>query len=624
VLRVRPGSAWVEPDDARIRGPITVDGVGTALEGEAVVCEITRWPEHAGELLVGRVRESLGRPGQLDVEVRKVLLREGVEEEFPPAAVAAAAELPEWLLPADVEGRVDLREVPLVTIDPDDARDHDDAVFVRRRDDGGYVALVAIADVSHYVRPGTAFDEAALTRGTSIYLPDRAIPMLPPELSSHLASLVEGQDRLCLAVEVQLSAEAKIIKARVLEGVMRCQASLTYSNVAWALGWSDLGKPSEAAAEHRPHLEVAAELSSLLRARRMRRGALDLDLPEARVRFAEDGATPTDIVQSRQDPGLKRAYGLIEELMLLANEVVAGLCLKREVPTIFRVHGAPEEEGVLKICTAARALGFELDPDDAAEPKKLSRFLRKIAGTPGARVLSMLLLRALPQAVYHVENTGHFGLAAEAYLHFTSPIRRYPDLVVHRVLRQVARGERVRADEAALEALRAAAVESSRLERRAMDVERDVLDLYRCVVAQAHVGEVHTGTVAGLSNSGPFVQLESPFIDVMLRVADLGDDAWELDELGMRLHGERSGLTFAMGDELTIEIVEVSLTRRTVYGTLPAEARDALSVRRRKRRGGEGPGALGVKARKGRPGKAERAHARGAKSSRATGRKRGR
>jgi ribonuclease R len=586
VLRMRARGAWVEVDDARIRGPIVVEEVGTAKDGEAVVCEIVRWPEHAGELPVGTVRESLGRPGQLDVEVHKVILREGVEEAFPPATLAEAAALPERLPPSDYDGREDLRSLPLLTIDPEDARDHDDAVYVRRRHGGGYVALVAIADVSHYVQPGTALDEAALGRGVSIYLPDRAIPMLPPQLSSHLASLVEGEDRLTLAVEVQLSAEGRIEKSRVIEGVMRCQAALSYGNVAWALGWSDLGKPNERALEYKPDLEVAAELAGILRNRRMRRGALELDLPEARVRFAEDGRTPLDIVPSRQDPGLKRAYNLIEEMMLLANEAMAAMCVKRGVPTIFRVHGTPEEEALTRLSTVARAYGYDLDPEDAANPKKLSKFLRKVAHTPEARVLHMVLLRSLPQATYHVENIGHFGLAAESYLHFTSPIRRYPDIVAHRIIRQLARKERIRTDDAALEHLRLAAIESSRLERRAMDVEREALDLHRCVVAQAHVGEVHTGVVSGLSGTGPFVQLESPFIDVLLRTADIAEDNWEIDELGLRLSGERTGLGFMLGDTVTVEVSDVSIPRRTVYGKLPNEARDAMPRAKTRKRAG--------------------------------------
>jgi len=407
--------------------------------------------------------------------------------------------------------------------------------------------------------------------------------------------------------------------------VMRCHASLSYQNVAWALGWSDLGTPSDAATKLKGDLEVAAECSALLRARRMRRGSLDLDLPEARIKFADDGTTPIDSVQSRQDPGIRRAYSLIEEFMLLANEVVAGLCIKRKVPTVFRVHGAPEEEGLQRLCAVARAFGYELDPEDAVEPKRMSKFLRKISGTRETKVLHSVLLRSLQQARYQIDNIGHFGLASEAYLHFTSPIRRYPDVIVHRVLRHLARKDRVRDDEEAVEALRVAAAESSRLERRAMEIEREVTDLHRCVIAKQHIGEVHTGVVSGLSMSGPFVQIESPFLDVMVRAHDLGEGAYEMDPLGLSLTAVDSGRKFVLGDELTVELRDVSLPRRSVYAVIPGDARDESAVRARQKHQGHGPGHA-----KGAPGKGvgapgagrnrdEKRHGKGGKGGKAKG-----
>jgi ribonuclease R len=390
-LRLKGESAVVECDDARIRGPVIVEHHEGAQDGDAVLCEVTRFPEHTGELPVGRVKGSLGRPGALDVEVIKVLAREGVEESFADDTRREASTLPERLQPDDYIGREDLRGIPLVTIDPDDARDHDDAVYVRRDEHGGYVAFVAIADVSHYVQPGTAIDRDARARGTSIYLPERAIPMLPRELSSNLASLREGEDRLTLAVEVHLTADGRIGRTRVIEGVMRSRARLTYGNVARAMGWSDLGAHSDKAQALLPDIEVAAELSQLLKSHRTRRGSLELEVPEPRVKFGEDLRTPIDIVQSRKDPGMKRAYSMIEELMLLANEVIAAHCEKHKVPTVYRVHGGPEETGLAKFCTAARSLGYDVDPEDVSNSKKLSKFLRKTAKDPAARVLALSL-----------------------------------------------------------------------------------------------------------------------------------------------------------------------------------------------------------------------------------------
>lgn len=577
-LRLRGKSALVECDDVRVRGPIIVEHHEGARDGDAVLCEITRFPEHTGELPLGRVKGSLGRPGSLDVEVIKVLAREAIEEEFSEDARREAAALPEALQDYDYVGREDLRHLPLVTIDPDDARDHDDAVYVRRDAHGGYVALIAIADVSHYVRPGTGLDRDARARGTSIYLPDRAIPMLPSELSSNLASLREGEDRLTLAVEVHVTADGRIGRSRVIEGVMRSHARLTYGNVARALGWSDLGAHSDKAQALVNDLEVAAELSALLKVQRMRRGALALEVPEPRVKFAEDARTPIDIVQSRSDEGLKRAYSLIEELMLLANEVIATYCEKHKVPTVFRVHGGPDETALTKFCVAARALGYDVDPEDVSTSKKLSKFLRKTAKDPAAKVLHGLLLRSLPQAVYSVENSGHFGLASEAYLHFTSPIRRYPDILVHRVVRQIARKERIRRDEAHMAELRVSAANASRLERRAMEVEREVLDLHRCVVAQAHVGETFSAMVTAVTAAGPYVQIEQPFLDALLRGASLGETEWEVDATGLAVRGRKTGTVFRVGQTTTVQIEDVSMARRAVFVTLAPNALDAVRI----------------------------------------------
>lgn len=583
-LRVRGHGSWVEPDDARIRGPIVLVEPFAAPDGAAVICEITQWPAHPGESPQGRVREALGDPGDLAVEVRKVLLREGVEEDFPEDAAAEGAALPGKVPEAELEGREDLRGVDLVTIDPDDARDHDDAIYVVRHEDGGYTCTVAIADVAHYVRPGTALDRAALQRGLSIYLPDRAIPMLPRALSSQLASLQEGEDRLVLAVIATLDPRGEVLEARLVEGVMRSRARLTYTRVARALGWTDApADPVEPALL--PLLEVSAELASLLRARRMRRGALDFDLPEGRVRFDESGA-PVDIVQSRRDPGVRKAYALIEEMMLLANEAVAREAVDHDMPTVFRVHGEPDAEHLERICVVAKAYGHNLDPDEVRHPKKLSAFLRKITGKPESRVLGMLILRAMPQARYAAVNTGHFGLASPAYLHFTSPIRRYPDVVVHRGVKAHVQRGRVPATDEARAANARAAAEVSRLERRAVDVEREVLDVYRCKVAEAHVGGIFTGRVTAFSNAGVWVEIESPFLTGLLRLESLGADNWEVDEIGVHLRGARTGRHITLGDEITVELREVSIPRRTIYVELAAEARRALEATVRPRLSG--------------------------------------
>ncbi|MCA9608342.1 MAG: RNB domain-containing ribonuclease, partial [Myxococcales bacterium] len=323
VYKTRGKSAWLEPSDPR--GPSRVEVVGTAplgvVDGDEVVAQIAKWPAFDGDTMEARVLSSLGARGSAQVEVEKIKIREGVEEELPEDAVVEAQAFGTALRPSDLEGREDLRHLDLLTIDPPTARDHDDAVWAERTEGGGFRVVIAIADVSHYVRAGSALDRAALERGTSIYLPDRVIPMLPHELSSNLASLVPDEDRLTLAVEVEVSKSGKPGKHRFIEGVMRSRARLSYGGVARALGLTEAPEPQPEAESRLELLRTLWDVSQVMRARRRKRGSLDFDLPEAVIEL-DDSGEPTDIRRSRTDPGLRKAYGMIEDLMLLANEVV--------------------------------------------------------------------------------------------------------------------------------------------------------------------------------------------------------------------------------------------------------------------------------------------------------------
>jgi ribonuclease R len=566
-LRRRGKSVWLEPDDSRLRGPIVLVDATGGEDGDAAVATITRFPELADENPEGKLDAVLGAPGDPEVEVQKILIREGIEEPHPPAAVAEAEAYGAEVDTAALVGRVDLTGVPLPTIDPEDARDHDDAIWVTRgQEDGSYKAWIAIADVSHYVRPGTALDESALGRGCSIYLPDRAIPMLPRALSSNLCSLLPNVVRLCLAVEVDLDATGTVMKSRIVEGFMRSAAKLTYGGVARALGFTSEPPRSEEAEAMRDDLAVLADLARLLRARRMRKGALDFDLPEAKVTLDPETRAPLSVQKRTHDPGVAKAYQLVEELMLLANEQVATFLVERDIPGIFRVHGAPDPEKLSRFATMCGELGVKFDLEDAEDPKKLSVFLKKIQAHPQKQVLHMLLLRAMRQAVYDVANKGHFGLASSAYLHFTSPIRRYPDLVVHREVRQALRGERIDRSGEALDRMRNAATVASETERKSMDVEREVVDLCRALYMRDHVGEILEGIVTGLVGSGVFVQIDDPFIDVLVKSESLGNDEYALDDENLRMVGKRSGDRIGLGDSMMVEIDDVSIQRRTVYG----------------------------------------------------------
>jgi ribonuclease R len=590
-LRRKGKSAWLEPDDTRVRGPIVlprgIDVAGpegnSGNDGDAVVIAITRWPETPDENPEGAIETVLGRPGELSVEAAKILVLEGIEEAHTLEAVREAeafgAEVPEPMK----DGREDLRHIPLPTIDPEDARDHDDAVWVERTERGGYRAWIAIADVSTYVTPKTSLDDEAKARGCSVYLPDRAIPMLPRALSSNLCSLLPAVDRLCLCAEIELDGGGHPIKSRLIRGVMRSHAKLTYGGVARALGLSGEAKREPAADAMVEGLRVAYELSRHLRARRMKRGALDFELPEAKVVLHEESREPIDVTKRAEDPGVKKAYQLIEELMLLANETVARFFQERDVPTIYRVHAPPDEQKLDRFAAMCESLGIDFDPDDTRDPKKLGDLLKSFADHPLAPVLNSLLLRSMKQATYDVTNVGHFGLASKAYLHFTSPIRRYPDLVVHRQVHHVLTRGEARRDEAARERLADAALSSSISERRAMEVERAIVDLYRTFMMKDRVGERFEGTVTAVVGSGMFVQIDAPFVDVLVRLEDMGEGYWEIDDDGLRIVAARSGGVVALGDRVEVEITDAAILRRTIYAKRVGGGEEPRGrVRRRK------------------------------------------
>jgi len=630
VLRRKGRSAWIDLDDPRIRGPVVltreIDRAGpegnSGEDGQVVVAEITRFPDEPGENPEGKIIAVLGQPGELAVEVNKVLFLEKIEEVHTAQAIAEAeaygSEVPVELLAE----REDLTHIPLPTIDPEDARDHDDAVWVERTESGGYHVWVAIADVSTYVRPETKIDEESRSRGCSIYLPDRAIPMLPRALSSNLCSLLPDVTRLCLCVYAELDSRGAVKKTRLIRGFMRSAAKLTYGGVARALGFTTEPPRQPQAEEMVDGLRVAHEVSRILRSRRLNRGALDFDLPEPVVKLDSEGI-PTSVSKRAKDPGVKKAYQLIEELMIFANEVVARWLIERQLPGVFRVHLPPDPQKLARLAAMCEVLGIELDVDATQTPKGLARILESFADHPNAQVLNSLLLRSMKQATYDVANLGHFGLASEAYLHFTSPIRRYPDLVVHRIVHAMLTSEerarkKLLGRVASPEALQDAALQSSTAERRAMEVEREILDIYRCFYMIDHIGEHFEGTISAFVGSGAFVTLDDPFVDVLVKVEDLGGD-FQIEDDGLQATSRRSGNSLRLGERIMLEITDCAILRRTVYARRlrgehegieeqPLRGRDAGRGRGRD----AGRGRDGGQAREERPGHA----ARGGASSR--------
>ncbi len=580
VLRKRGRSVWLEPDDSRLRGPIVLSGnLKLGSDGDAAVAEITRFPEFGDENPEGELITVLGVPGDPNVEVAKILIREQVTEQHPEGAIREAEAMAVRLLPLNMEGRVDLRSVPLPTIDPEDARDHDDAVWVEKQGEG-FRAWIAIADVSEYVQPGSELDKEALRRGCTIYLPDRAIPMLPAALAADLCSLLPEKERLCLCVIADLDRDGRVKEFEIVEGVMRSAAMLTYGGVARTLGFSELPPKSPPAEAFKKELRVMEELTKKLRKARMARGSLDLDLPEAKLTLDPTTKAPVDVTRRTQDPGIKRAYNMIEELMLLANELVATWLGQKKSPTIYRVHGKPDATKLARLGVIAEKLGVEFNADEMSEPLGVSKFLQRISTHARKQVLEMLLLRSLKQAAYDIKNVGHFGLASSNYLHFTSPIRRYPDVQVHRAVKHLLRGGKPVSTEAALEQLAQSATAASTRERAAMDVEREVVDLYRALLMRDHIGETCEGTITALVGSGAYVTLDAPFVDVLIRHESMGPDHYELSEDELSVVGVRSGDTLSLGDRVAVVIEDVAVLRRAVYAKriVPDSVLEALDT----------------------------------------------
>lgn len=570
IYRRRGKSSWVEPDDTRLRGPIVLSGAGPkgatlGKDGDAAIVEITRFPEYPDEAPQGRIVAMLGKPGDPNTEVAKILLREQIVEEHPAAAMQEAETLAAKLPRLQGLARRDLRDVPLPTIDPKDARDHDDAVWVEKRGDG-YRVYVAIADVAEYVTEGSALDAEARARGCTIYLPDRAIPMLPSALAADLCSLLPDRERLCLAVIAELDRAANVESFEVVEGIMRSAAMLTYEGVATTLGFTEGGLHSRQADAMKPGLRVLDEVSRKLRKRRLANGALDLDLPEAQVLLDEKTGAPQSVVRRAKDPGVKRAYQMIEELMLLANELVAQWLSSKKSLAVYRVHATPDQEKLERLARVAKRVGLDIDPEELSKPTGLGRWLRRIAEHPKKTVLELLTLRSLKQAVYDIVNIGHFGLASDAYLHFTSPIRRYPDLVVHRLVKGLLRGGKALNTPEDVDSIREAATQSSQRERASMEVEREVVDLYRVLLMQSHLGETHAGLVTGVTPNGIYVALDDPFVDVHVRADSLGADSYEISDDELALVGQRSGDRVELGQRVQVVIEEASIQRRITLG----------------------------------------------------------
>ena len=553
------GVTFVRPHNSRIHHDVLVppDASTDARDGDYVVARVTE-PPTGRHPPIGAVEEVLGSrmlPGmEIDVAIRTYELPVAWSEE----TVSEAAALPAGVRSADLEGREDLRGLAFVTIDGEDARDFDDAVHCERTA-GGWRVMVAIADVSAYVRPGTALDAEARLRGNSVYFPDRVIPMLPESISNGLCSLRPREDRLCLGCELIVTESGRIHRSRFFEGVIRSRARLTYTEVSQALerdGAQARGRLAEVA----PMLGLLRDAYAALRRARDERGAIDLDVTEARVVLGPDGRV------ERFEPTERNvAHRIIEECMVAANVAAARLLERHRLPVLYRIHEGPPPDKVQELRVFLDEFGLRLGGDEAPQPRHFAAVVEDAASRPDAQLVQTVLLRSLSQAAYAPGNVGHFGLAHRAYLHFTSPIRRYPDVVAHRAIRHLLRRGRPGDFEPAPgSSLAAVGDHCSMTERRADDATRDAIAWLKCEFMLGKLGEVFDATITGVAAFGVFATLDEVFVEGLVHVSALGPDYFRFDPVGHRLRGERSRRSFRLGDRMRVRVASVDPDERRV------------------------------------------------------------
>jgi ribonuclease R len=573
------GVGFVVPDNRRISQRVVVprEQAGPARHGDLAVVEITEQPSRHRDP-VGRVLRVLPDGGGADTAVDLAIASHGLSHEFPAEALREARRYGREV-PADAaSGREDLRRLPLVTIDGEDARDFDDAVWAEEAA-GGFRLIVAIADVSHYVRPGMALDGEARARATSVYFPNRVLPMLPEELSNHLCSLMPQVDRLCMVCDMQVARSGAVAKSRFYPAVMRSTARLTYTKVAALLD----GQPAaqRELAPVRGVIELLHRVYRALRKRRESRGALDFEAPEVKVLVGADGRVEDIREYPRND-----AHRLIEECMIAANVEAAGFLKKHRLPALFRIHGRPDEERLEDLKRFLAMRGVQLDISGELEPARLQKALKLIAGRPDAGVLENAIIRSLPQALYQPMNIGHFGLALAEYAHFTSPIRRYPDLLVHRGIRHALAGGNARSFDHSPREMETLGLECSMLERRADEAARSVVAWLKCEFMRPRVGEEFDAVATGVTDFGVFVQLKQMQIDGLVHVTSLPRDYFHFHEKDRTLVGERTRQRFAIGDEMRVRLVRVDSAERKIDFEHVAKTGEHFHPRRR---GGKGP-----------------------------------
>ncbi|MDH3304971.1 MAG: ribonuclease R [Gammaproteobacteria bacterium] len=566
------GIGLVVPDNPRISHRILIPKgeAGNARAGDMVVVDILDYPSRV-EQATGRIISVIGAPGDKGIATDIAIHSHSIPFKWPQAVLNEVKRYGKDVPASAKQGRTDLREVNLVTIDGADARDFDDAVFCEKSG-SGWRLLVAIADVSHYVGVGSELDREATRRGTSVYFPDRVVPMLPEVLSNGLCSLNPKVDRLCMVCEMRVSGDGKVTRSEFYEAVMRSKARLTYSQVAAFLdGKSKPALPSDL------HSSIR-ELYSLYRAfarARARRGAIEIDLPQTKFKLNKNGEIDRIEVVPRND-----AHRLIEECMIAANVQAAKFLKRHRIPGLYRVHPRPDPDRFNDLRLYLVSLGLKVAHPDHVEPRHFTSLIEQVKGRADSAAISMAMLRSLTHAEYSPTNVGHFGLALESYAHFTSPIRRYPDLLVHRAVRHMVRGGKAGRYDYGPKDMERLGMMSSSHEKRAEEATRDVEAWLKCQYMEGHLGDEFDGVITGVTNFGLFVQITDLLTDGLVHVTSLANDYYHYDAGSQRLVGERSGETYGLGEAMRVRVHRVDMeTRKIDFRPVEAERRRAQKGR---------------------------------------------
>jgi len=560
---VEAGIGYVQPDDARIQRNVMIppDARLDARPGQLVVAEITQPPD-ARKPPIGKLVAVLGDKLTASLAVEAAIYGHEIPHEFPDEVIAQATAVPQEVQASEIEARVDLREVPLLTIDGEDAKDFDDAVWCEPNRDG-FRLIVAIADVSHYVRPGTPLDDEAQKRATSVYFPGYVVPMLPETLSNGICSLKPEVDRLCFVCDMQIGRDGIPTESKFYEAVMRSHVRLTYTQVWNAVGDGIPEEDRDAAlakiGAQLPQVQRLHQLYRILDKARAKRGAIEFETSEVRFVLGPQGEVTQAGMIQRND-----AHKLIEECMIAANVQAALALLASEVPAPFRDHDKPPEAKYADLGEFLKEFKLKLPPWGRLQPKDFRNLLEKIRERPDAALLESVILRSQSLAVYAPENIGHFGLALAAYAHFTSPIRRYPDLLVHRAIKYGLTGKRVDRYTYSPHAMAALSLQCSERSRRADEAQREVDDRYRAAWMEQHVGGEFDGTISGVTSFGLFVELDQSKVNGLVHVTQLPHDYYRFDPIRKTLSGERRGSEYRLGDRVRIVVLKASLEERKI------------------------------------------------------------